>query len=686
MAPTLKPVDPKSERWEPAENPNDINVPGLDTSASVNDQIEQIEQLITIKLQSIDANFSKIQQIMASRILPAVKRYAVGTEPVREAAKFWTTFYEQAAQIRVPTCDDYSLPQDSESEVEKESLQEASTAETTVQEPSNQLEGFDASRTASEDSFAPGQAAISSTPARPKSQYGEDEPTPSWSASIESPLVRLDRELQSLTEEDQEVAPTASVVEPSHYEDQSRDVTEHRANVSSFADETIQPPLSAKGKAKVVAEPLLRGVLRRNSTAASQSAIGVSPLKVKQRTPNIKSLNPYLPPDSKPSDWKGVVKLSDPRVLTPGRSKASPTKQRATSQTSGARRTKAPQFDDDEDSFDVGLGMSPPITMDFARPPSSKAPKLGRTPKKQAAERIMRNLVSTEKSSTFSSARPISGIFSRPAVPSSIESSISSVPSPPSFTKYSRHAGHPSSAEGSSSIADASLESMMRRVGLNVPGFSASSGNSASKTDSLPSVPTSAFLPANTSQTATSGTEQTPQMPQFDFSRVQVDDDLYGNANNSLDSEDSFDDANNTAQPSAAFMMAVASQQPLDDDDSFDSNPNDSIDFADAGDIVNPHPFAQMNGMIMQGDGFDEDDSFDDPVFDQRTEEETLFGVPPAQRIQAHVAFQSRMSSGGSLHMAGQDLLDDTLGIGAQRAKAGHVEETPTPWGGVREH
>ena len=37
--------------------------------------------------QNIDANFSKIQQIMANRILPAVKRYAVSTEPVREAAK-----------------------------------------------------------------------------------------------------------------------------------------------------------------------------------------------------------------------------------------------------------------------------------------------------------------------------------------------------------------------------------------------------------------------------------------------------------------------------------------------------------------------------------------------------------------------------------------------------------------------
>lgn len=51
MAPELKPIDPKPPRWEPTSDPNHINVPGLDTTAPVYDQIEQIEQLITIKLQ-----------------------------------------------------------------------------------------------------------------------------------------------------------------------------------------------------------------------------------------------------------------------------------------------------------------------------------------------------------------------------------------------------------------------------------------------------------------------------------------------------------------------------------------------------------------------------------------------------------------------------------------------------------
>jgi len=38
-------------RWEPAPNPDSIVVPGLNTAAPTADQIEQIDQLITLKLQ-----------------------------------------------------------------------------------------------------------------------------------------------------------------------------------------------------------------------------------------------------------------------------------------------------------------------------------------------------------------------------------------------------------------------------------------------------------------------------------------------------------------------------------------------------------------------------------------------------------------------------------------------------------
>jgi DASH complex subunit ASK1 len=47
----LNPIPPNPPRWKPSINPALIIVTGLDTTASVNDQIDQIDQLITLKLQ-----------------------------------------------------------------------------------------------------------------------------------------------------------------------------------------------------------------------------------------------------------------------------------------------------------------------------------------------------------------------------------------------------------------------------------------------------------------------------------------------------------------------------------------------------------------------------------------------------------------------------------------------------------
>ena len=64
-------------------------------------------------------------------------------------------------------------------------------------------------------------------------------------------------------------------------------------------------------------------------------------------------------------------------------------------------------------------------------------------------------------------------------------------------------------------------------------------------------------------------------------------------------------------------------------------------------------------------------------------EEETVFGVPPAQRLaqqQQQLAQAQMAMHGGGLRMLGEDLLQDTIGIGQQMALAGRVEESPTPW------
>jgi len=140
------------------------------------------------------------------------------------------------------------------------------------------------------------------------------------------------------------------------------------------------------------------------------------------------------------------------------------------------------------------------------------------------------------------------------------------------------------------------------------------------------------------------------------------------------------DSVHNTAHPSAAFLLASRQRgrhdydddededDELDHDDGFD----DSLDAAGDGDVgVAPvHPFARA----VHGEY--EDDSFDSLEGGEGEEmpEETVFGLRPAERDEAaHLQPQ--------LRMYGEELLQDTMGIGTRLARAGRIEESPTPWG-----
>ncbi|KAI0931200.1 hypothetical protein AcV5_005258 [Taiwanofungus camphoratus] len=698
MSSNLKPIDPKSPRWEPTADPHDIVVPGLDTAAPTYDQIEQVEQLITIKLQNIDANFSKMQQIMANRILPAFKRYAVGTEPVREAAKFWTTFFEQAAQIRVPTYDEYdSLHEQQEtrstSESDAERVGASGTTSTHLDTPSTPIRShqtFNPDGTTSEVSFMPGQAAISSTPATTYMQRAmhqhdsfaghDSDPTPSWTTSLESPLVRLDREIQSLSQDD-EVSNTSAAQQVAQ-SDETEEVTQRQIQPPSIEERSVQrvsETANGKGKARELMQPLLHNVLRRNASTvdpslASARKTAVSPLKIKPKTPILKAMNPYLPPGTKPTEWKGVVDLADPSVTTPRKGHLSSATLNVTARPAGAAQPTTPRYTDD-DSLDVDFGMSPPITMDFAR-----LPKLGRTPKKDAAERILQNIIDVERRGVFGEAPSAAG----GSKGNDVESSASTMPTLPSLSKYNPQ---PSNSETSGSV-DASLGSIMRRVGLNIPGFAstgaggAPSGSVLASTSthsgSYPQIPSSSVSTTSSTapvKVAPPPTENLPpvevQIPlQQQVNIFRLQDDEFQPPLQDIDPDDSSDsleyEVHNTANPSAAFLLASQRGSYDDDDDSFASD--NSIDEIVEGDMEPIHPFAR--GLAAGDvDAFD-DDSFDDSALGGEAEEETVFGVPPAQRLQA----QARNSE-QNLRMLGEELFQDTIGKGA-----GRVDESPTPY------
>ncbi|KAL0951927.1 hypothetical protein HGRIS_008581 [Hohenbuehelia grisea] len=639
---TRRPIQPLPPRWQPRADPSNIIIPGLDNSASVTDQIEQIEQLITIKLQNIDENFSKIHNLLANKLLPAVKRYAVGTEPVREAAQFWTSFYEQAAQIRIPTYEDYSSVNEPFFNDESEGSQPQQSHQDHEDDSTRPTISHAAedSTTHSDSSFMPSQALFASTPAtthrdRIANPHHSVESQADGPSSIESPLVRLDRELQNFSVNDDGFTPVHPLKAPSFHHHPS-DVLLDDSRDTSY----LTSPEKGKGRE---ASSLLRNVLQRElHTQGDSSKHAVSPLKVKKvKTPVPKTLNPYLPPDIRPSQWDGLVDLTDPRIATPSRGRY------------GGNYPATPDRPADEDSFE-GLppGMSPPVMMSPARPPRSMAELgLSKTPKSEAAARITRDLVSGfQRQGEYSSRREYSYAYS--ANQSAMESSVSTLQSIPSLSRYAPH-----DTDTSSSLAgESSIESMMRRMGMDYAPTSADL--------TAPDTPT--FEPQHHDQDPLTPDSAVffAQNDQYVEEVELLHDDPDSDSDSDLD-----DEINNTAHPSAAFLMA-SQGRPGSADDSFNSDHSEDSFGDDVEGLQPVNPFA---GPI--DNGFD--DSFDDDSFLQQGvggETETVFGVPPMQREQMAAARAS-----GQFRVMGEELLEDTVGFTAHGTGPGLANDSPTP-------
>lgn len=97
------------------------------------EELEKLEQSITLTLQQIDSNFAKAHRIVTSSILPIVERYAKNSESVLEGSKvcgmsisiialtyelqFWKQFFEASGNI---TFNNYATPAIEESMVDTE--------------------------------------------------------------------------------------------------------------------------------------------------------------------------------------------------------------------------------------------------------------------------------------------------------------------------------------------------------------------------------------------------------------------------------------------------------------------------------------------------------------------------------------------------------------------------------------
>lgn len=161
------------------------SIEGVNPTAPIPAQMEQIDQLNTLLLQEIDANFAHLHQVVTSKILPEIKRFAIANQPTREAAAFWRNFYLQAFGERPG---------------EGSTIASHSPERTRYEDQTHLLSG----------SFFDPPPGSASTPLR---QRGRDEED-SYEDSLGSPFDRVDRQLSRLSMDTGD-APTPSL--PSGY-------------------------------------------------------------------------------------------------------------------------------------------------------------------------------------------------------------------------------------------------------------------------------------------------------------------------------------------------------------------------------------------------------------------------------------------------------------------------------------
>ncbi|KAF2861606.1 hypothetical protein K470DRAFT_245062 [Piedraia hortae CBS 480.64] len=383
---------------------------------TLTEELERLEQSITLTLQEIDSNFNSAHRIVTSSILPIIEQYAHNSTQVWEGSKFWKQFFESSANVSLSGYD------------------EPVTGEQVGAQSQPQAESDSATPTA--------------TPQPPVSPGDETTETGQTDETTRSALSESDSELQSPTQTTGRrstpvLAPPSTIEQstkrgpsPRKYtgtnplghgpRTPSREASLPRREASLHQRETTLPPRTVNPKNETShpthptspeknTDPLLhRSVLdknyrvqvtpHRNQTTTdlwSSSPIEEAPQlrsdlfsPIKQpRTPGVSVLTPYkkVGGAALPGGGATIPPGTTPRGITStGRRLFSPQDKTFTNTTRG-NVFGTPAGDGESEGEDTLFGMSPPKTMQFSIPQS----RVMQTPAREASRRIVEELMFT---------------------------------------------------------------------------------------------------------------------------------------------------------------------------------------------------------------------------------------------------------------------------------------------------
>ncbi|KXX82140.1 DASH complex subunit ask1 [Madurella mycetomatis] len=409
---------------------------------TLTEELEKLEQSITLTLQEIDHNFSRAHRIVTTSILPLVEQYGEHSRSVWEATKFWKQFFEASANVSLSGYEELAGGEDSTviTAGEETTVNDETTGNYTPRPRSaGNHDGSVAGDQSSVVYHGQGQQhdesvlsdgdLTGSTPRPPATKTLSVRPK---FAELSSPHEALKREYKSGSGSDQ----------PGHQRGTAGGVEEEEDTELLFQQHTARlpgmsmTPRSQLGDGDAAHDDedsedfgqdknrdlLLHRMLDKNYRVMAtplKGTTGVSPIKwkidkmvtpgkgkEKQKERPIWEDSPTSSPEMTVPQLRSAAFMSPMRAAyrgkaaaaaggprTPGVSVQTPTAGRKTKDVfAGKQEMKyGDEITWESDSDDAFGGMSPPKTIQFAMPPS----KLLQTPAREASKRIVDNILLT---------------------------------------------------------------------------------------------------------------------------------------------------------------------------------------------------------------------------------------------------------------------------------------------------
>ncbi|KAL4970215.1 DASH complex subunit Ask1-domain-containing protein [Aspergillus stella-maris] len=378
---------------------------------TLTEELEKLEQSITLTLQEIDHNFSRAHRIVATGILPVVQQYSEASRDVREGAKFWKKFFEESANVALSgygeepeqeTTVDETLPEDESADISQSQITESESAQIPSADRMDgrnpddldltdlNLSSHSTPRAAQHDDPM-NDSIVTSSIAHPSpyNDSAENDHDQHYQDDSYLPSTPGKQASRGTYDDIYDNDPMSSPFIPPVSTEKLRSARQDNSDpvMHRFADRTYRVQATPLGKGKgATYNPKFTATPQTKS--ATKYAFDDSPMSSPEpEAPQLNSelfsspLKPQTPGTGrKPSRPRGPPKPGT-SVLTPAKGGG------------GFGKRSEWDSDDDDDQFndDDDLGYSPPKTMQFHIPQS----RLMKTPAKEASRRIVEQLLYT---------------------------------------------------------------------------------------------------------------------------------------------------------------------------------------------------------------------------------------------------------------------------------------------------